>query len=361
MPHGDDLDARFNELVAQIDEEQQRRMRAAAVKGAKEQRRTDRLQRRSGLSERQAAPRRRIGRAWIAMAVITGLIAAAGVVVTFRPDLLTPSGAVPEEPAPKDAVIAAPSGEVSPSPVENPGDDQADGGGEEPASPFAGSPAEKYADGVAGFVMPEAKALGGLSKKDVAKGLKRTRELLAAAFLDKKTLMGGRPSAFIKLLDPDLREWFLDDLRKKNKKKDAAAFVVQFAKGTADFSTDVIKVHGRVKLGTFKERGRRGAEVKLNHLVVYAVHRPDQPDATIRVVTHPIGGMRLYREAGRLVVWPVKWGNDSTPARCDTHDGFIHPEYDDTPRSTVAPTGAPTDPYELREDNPKGCATSQPT
>ncbi|MEV6036993.1 hypothetical protein AB0L65_37985 [Nonomuraea sp. NPDC052116] len=358
MPHGDDLDARFNELVAQIDEEQQRRMRAAAVKGAKEQRRTDRLARRESRSARLSEdsggygsePRRRIGRAWIAMAVITSLITAAGVIVTFRPDLLTSGVVVDEPPTP----IAEPIAEPAVEPAEDPADQTA----EEPTSPFAGSPAEKYAEGAAGFVMPEAKALGGLSKKDVAKGLKLTRELMAAAFLDEKALLGGKPSAFTKLLSPDQRDWFLRDMKKH---KGSAAFVIQFAKGTAEFSTDVIKVRGRVKLGTFKDRWRRGVELKLNHIVVYAVHRPGRPDTTIRVVAHPKGRVLLYREEGRLVAWPLRWGASSTPASCDTRDGFIHPEYEDSPRGTVAPTGPPTDPYELERDEPKGCAASKGT
>ncbi|MFI7135350.1 hypothetical protein ACIBQ1_57535 [Nonomuraea sp. NPDC050153] len=365
MPHGDDLDARFNELVAQIDEEQQRRMRAAAVKGAKEQRRTDRLERHAGRTARlsgghESEPPRRVGRAWIAMAVITALIAAAGVIVTFRPDLLAPDAVVDDAPL----SIAAPAVEPAVEPAEDPADEAAgeptEGAGEEPTSPFAGSPAEKYAEGAAGFVMPEAKALGGLSKKDVAKGLKLTRELMSAAFLDKKTLLGGKPAAFIKLLDPEFREWYLDELKKRKKK--AAYYVLQFARGTAEFSTDVIKVYGRVKLGTFKDHGRRGVELKLNHIVVYAVHRPGRPDTTIRLVTHPTGTVMLFRESGRLVVWPDGWTASRTPASCDTRDGFIHPEYEDSPQGTVAPTGAPIDPYELEEEDERtGCAASKGT
>jgi hypothetical protein len=298
------------------------------------------------------------------MAVITSLITAAGVIVTFRPDLLTAGVIVDGPPVSAAEPAAEPAGSVV-EPVEDPADEAAEepteGAGEEPASPFAGSPAEKYAEGAAGFVMPKAKALAGLSKKDVAKGLKRTRELLAAAFLDRKTLLGGRPKAFIKLLDPDLRDWFLKDLEMRKKKKEDPSYIIQFAKGTAEFSTDVIKVHGRVKLGTFRDRGRRGVELKLNHLVVYAVHRPGRPDTTIRVVAHPTGRVWLYREEGRLVVWPLSWGASSTPARCDTRDGFIHPVFEDSPRDTVTPTGAPIDPYELERDRHKGCAASKGT
>ncbi|MFG1701664.1 hypothetical protein ACFLIM_00600 [Nonomuraea sp. M3C6] len=347
MPHGDDLDERFNALVSQIDAEEQRRMRADAKRGARE-RRTDRSDARLSTAARpETGPPRRVGRAWLAMATITALIAAAGVVVMFRPDLLAPSGAVPEETTPVVAmaeettpVVAAPA---------------------EVVSPFAGSPAEDYADGIDGFVLPEAKALGGLSKKDVAKGLERTRELLAAAYLDKKTLLGGDPDAFAKLLDREQRDWFRDDL--DDSKEPNRPMVNSFAPKTAELTTEVIKVRGQATLGTFREDGLRGVEVKLNHLVVYAVHRPGQPATTVRLVTHPTGSVQLYRESGRLVVWVDGWGASATPARCDVEDGFIHPYYEDSPEDKVGATGPPSDPYVL-DDEPSsddGCEASQGT
>ncbi|WP_379492400.1 hypothetical protein [Nonomuraea rubra] len=116
MPHGDDLDQRFNELVAQIDAEQQRKMRAAAKKGAKESRRArgDELERLRREARREAAwepgweappPRRRMRRGWLAVAGMAAVLAAAGAVVSLRPDLLAPAGPVPEETMP---VAAAP-------------------------------------------------------------------------------------------------------------------------------------------------------------------------------------------------------------------------------------------------------------
>jgi hypothetical protein len=167
MPHGDDLDERFNELVAQIDAEERRRMRTAAKKGARTGRRSqsgrtpghaDRLS--DGRIDHLAGPRPRIGRAWLMMATITALIAAAGVVVTLRPDLLTPSGAIPAETIP---VAAAPLPEEPEKTAEK----------EPAAGPFAGSPAEDWADGADGFVMPEAKARaagGGLPEQEDAPG-----------------------------------------------------------------------------------------------------------------------------------------------------------------------------------------------
>ncbi|RVX39300.1 hypothetical protein EDD27_1652 [Nonomuraea polychroma] len=353
MPHGDDLDERFNELVAQIDAEERRRMRTAAKKGARTGRRSrsgrtpghaDRLS--DGRTDHLAGPRPRIGRAWLTMATITALIAAAGVVVTLRPDLLTPSGAIPAETIP---VAAAPLPEEPEKTAE-----------EEPAGPFAGSPAEDWPEGVDGFVMPEAKALGGLSKKDVAKGLERTRELLAAAYLDRKTLLGGKPDAFAKLLADEQRDWFRDGL------DDADAstrhLVNSFAPGTAELATDVIKVKGRVTLGTFKDGGVRGVTVKLNHLIVYAVHRPGQPQTTIRLVAHATGEVRLQRAPGLPFLWLERFGASPTPARCDVEDGYIHPVYRDSPPDESPVTGTPVDPYEL--DTPEtdaDCQAAQPT
>ncbi|WP_344214543.1 hypothetical protein [Nonomuraea bangladeshensis] len=339
MPHGDDLDRRFEELVGQIDDAERRRMRAEATRAAKEarNRRPPRQERgrRAGLSRSESfGPPARPWRWGRALVVLSAVVAAVGLVVTFRPDLLAPSGALLEE------AVAPVVDAVS-------------------ADPFAGSPAAGYADGIAGFVLPEARAMGGLSRKDVAKGLERVRELLAAAYLDRRTLEGGDPDAFVAALDRDQRETFSLDPDADTIGREA---VNSFAPGTAELATDVVKVRGEITLGTFDDDGRRGVEVKLNHLVVYAVQRPGLPRSVIRVVTHPTGQVLLYREGGRLVAWVTGWAASATPASCDTDDGYIHPVYDDSPTGTVAPTGVPSDPYVLDEEpSDRGCEASQET
>ncbi|MEU4231445.1 hypothetical protein AB0F17_44730 [Nonomuraea sp. NPDC026600] len=351
MTNGDDLDARFNELIAQIDADEQRRMRAAATRGSRPPR-----------SDKAMRPLGRAGRGLLATVAVITVIAAAGAVVAFRPDLLSPSvrpaGPVPEETQP---VMAAPAAT---------GVQTAAPGEETAADPFAGSPAEKYADGAAGFVMPKAKALGGVSKKEVAKALDRTRDLMAAAYLDHKTLMGGKPSAFMKLLDREQRAWYRKnlDLRKKDKDDfDSRGWVISFAPKTARLSTDVIKVSGRTTLAKARKYGRSGALLKLNHLVVYAVHRPGQPATTIRLVAHPTGSVFVYREAGELVLLLENWGHSSTPARCDVDDAFIHPSYADSAPDAVGASGPPSDPYDPHEEkggeeDRKGeCRASDPT
>lgn len=330
MPNGDDLEKRFNELVAQIDDEERRKMRATAKKEARAARRSP-----SGPPARQAGrspdgwtdhlgrPPRRIGRAWLAMATVTALIGAAGLVVTLRPDLLAPSGAIPEETMPVEAALQPEEPEtVEAIETAEPA--------ETAAGPFEGSRAEDWAEGEDGFVMPKAKALGGLSKKQVAEGLERARELLAAAHLDRGTLMGGKPAPFIKLLHPDQRSWFRKNLD-RGKKGTTRSWVLSFAPKTAEQATDVIKVHGRTKLSAFKKDGITGARLETNHLVVYAIQRPGRPDTMTRLVKHHRGTVLIYRDTRGAVTWISDWGGSVTPVRCDVReDGYIHPMYRDS-------------------------------
>ncbi|MFI6923575.1 hypothetical protein ACIBIZ_26825 [Nonomuraea spiralis] len=343
MPHGDDLDARFNEVVAQIGEDERRRMRSAAAKAAKEGATRQRAPggpggpgprgSRPGRPPADRAPRR-LGRSSVVLIMLCALVGAAGIMITYRPDLLGANPGLEGVPVLADPVPAA--------------------------DPFAGSPAEKYADGAAGFVMPEAKALGGLSKADVAGGLKRTRALLAAALLDRKTLLGGRPTAFARLLDPGQRERFYEELG--GKPYDSRYMVTSFAPRSADLATDVIKVNGAARLDTFREGGRHGVKIDVNYLVAYAVRRPGAPSTTMRLVAHLSGEVQLYRSGGRTALF-VNWSMSPTPASCDTHDGFIHPVYADDPPGTVTATGPPIDPYDLadRPRSGEGCDTAQGT
>ncbi|MFF4191860.1 hypothetical protein [Nonomuraea sp. NPDC001831] len=340
MPHGDDLDARFNEVIAQFDEGERRRMRSSAAKGAKEgvtRQRAPRPPRRDRLSAGHVPAERgsrRLGRMSVALIALCAIVGAAGVVVTYRPDLLGANPGLEALPVPANPVAA---------------DD-----------PFAGSPAEHYADGAAGLVMPAAKALGGLSKADVAKGLERTRALLAAALLDRETLLGGRPKAFAGLLDADQREEFSKELG--GKKYDSRRMVISFAPGSAELATDVVKINGTARLGTFREDGLHGVKVEVNYLAVYAVRRPGAPATTMRLVSQLNGEVQLYRSDGKPALY-AKWGMSSTPADCDADDGFVHPVYEDDPPGSVAPTGPATDPYHL-DDRPVhdgGCDTSQGT
>jgi hypothetical protein len=91
-----------------------------------------------------------------------------------------------------------------------------------PADPFAGTPADPWGDGVAGIVLPAARPAGSYTAAQVAFAYKTTRKLMAAADLNKRTLLGGRPTALADLLPGSERTWFLANLDKKGVDKKGA-------------------------------------------------------------------------------------------------------------------------------------------
>ncbi|MFC4059720.1 hypothetical protein ACFOWE_15555 [Planomonospora corallina] len=339
----DDIDKRFQELTAQIEAEERRKMAQAARQ------------------EWTRPPRnRRRRRRWVAAAVVLATVAGAGALVAFRPDLLDLPGLLDE--ARTTAAEHLPLAEASPGPAPA----ETEPVETEPviASPFDGSPAADYADGVKGLVMPRARAVGGLGKQDVAKALDRAHALLKASNLDRRTLLKGDAKPFAKLLHPEERTWFLKNMDRRKKPKgrdfDTRSWLTSFAPETAVFATDVIKVHGRTKLSPFKEDGLSGARVTVNYLFVYAVHRPGQPHTTTRVIAHGRGELLAYRTGGELVLWVLEWNAGGvTGVRCDVDDRFVHPFYEDSvPDEEVAKaTAAPIDPYDLDRDHDdvKGC------
>jgi hypothetical protein len=323
----DDIDRRFRELTAQIDEEE-RRKRGRSIE--RERAHPPRFRRRR---------RRRIIAA-SAAAVTALLVAGAGVLVTYRPELLDSARTVLAERLPVLEESAAPSPEATAEPMA--------------PSPFDGSPAADYADGADGLVMPAAKAVGGLSRKDVAKLLDRTRALLKASSLDRRTLIEGDPTPFARLLPARDRASFLRNIDRKGKPRGGGPntryWLTSFAPGSTRLATDVIKVHGTAKLSSFRESGVSGARVKVNYLFVYAVHRPGQPHTTMRVIARRVGEVRIYRQDGEPEFWIRTWGSGGvTGVRCDVDDGFVHPFYEDSPEDeeVARATGAPIDPYDL--------------
>ncbi|GAA3146430.1 hypothetical protein GCM10010466_41830 [Planomonospora alba] len=336
----DDIEKRFQEITAQIQEEERRRMSRAA----------------QGEWERLPRDRRR-RRRWAAAVVALAAAAGAGVLVVHRPELLEAARtALGERLALAGAAVDPAPGRTEPAePAQaEPSEEASAEAVPLKPSPFDGSPAADYADGAEGLVMPRARAVGGLGEKDVAAALGRARALLKASNLDRRTLFKGAPGPFAKLLHPEERRWFLKNMDRRRKPKgedfNTRTWLTSFAPKSAEPATDVIKVRGRTKLSPFEEGGISGARVTVNYLFVYAVHRPGRPHTTMRVIAHNVGELRAYREGGRLIVWVRTWnGEGVTGARCDVDDGFVHPAYEDAPADEEAAraTGAPIDPYDL--------------
>lgn len=137
-------------------------------------------------------------------------------------------------------------------------------------SPFAGTPAEDFAEGAAGIVLPPAEPVGDFTAEQVTNALEQVRRALIAARLDHTMLIDHDPEPFIALLapaqQPAVREAF-----------DSTEFAT-FATLVADDAARIPappRVTGRVTYRTTTaERGLPVLEVKTNFVWVYALGTP---------------------------------------------------------------------------------------
>jgi hypothetical protein len=215
------------------------------------------------------------------------------------------------------------------------------------ADPFTGSPAVSYLDGVMGITSPTAAPIGGLSTHEVESAYATVRARLAAAALDRPTLLGGAPDAFARTLSADERSSFTRDLDDPDPARRTRSWVVSFAPRTTELAGPVIKVHGGMSARPTADEHVKGMTVRFDYLFVYAVRRPGEPSTLERLVARVTGEVFFHRADGALRTYISRWGVSPTPARCDVDDGFIHPTYaGSTPESSPA-TGPRTDPYDL--------------
>ncbi|WP_405084499.1 hypothetical protein [Microbispora sp. NBC_01389] len=320
----DDIDARFEALVAQFGEDEIRSMVTAAER--------DPLTRR--------ARRRRLPAVLVAIAAAVLVV---GLVVTVRPDALERLGVGGTAPGDDDrfvtgAVVARPGPVLTPIPDGEEGLADLDPA---PAGPFTGTPAAGFADGEEGLVMPPARKLGGLTEDEVGRALLRVRGLLSAAHLDPATVRGGRPDRFAGLLHPRQRKTFLSGLDESGP-SGTRSWVFSLAPGAADPAGDVVKVSGAMTVGA---RTGGGVRIEADYLFVHPVTRPGDSLTVTRVVEHHRSEFAAYREGGRLVVWLDGDRSALFGASCDTGDGFVHPYFPGDPRE-ARPSGEPVNPYD---------------
>jgi hypothetical protein len=235
-----------------------------------------------------------------------------------------------------------------------------------PADPFADTPADHWANGEAGIVVPTAKAVGPFSTSQVAEAYQATRKLLIAENLDHTTLLGGAPTAFANLLVPSQRSDFdagLDKIGRDSSGglRSTRVWVTSFAPGTTTLIGRVIKVQGTMSARATTSQGNPVLDIEVNYRFAYPVEPPRAPQDWMRVVAE----VTRYVEFGN---WEGAGGTfmpwvetDDAPAgiRCDAVDGFVHPEYPNSSPDKVQPSGTPVNPYSMRKQPAsKGC---QPT
>lgn len=239
-----------------------------------------------------------------------------------------------------------------------------------PADPFGGTPADKWANGAAGITIPAAKPIGRYSAAQVEDAYETTKKLLAAAALDPRTLNGGAPTAFARLLTQQQRNQFLADLGKTVLDKhglpvSSRAEVTSFAPGTTKLIGSVIKVHGTMTAhASTDDHGQPVLAVIINYRIAYPVEPPKDPRDWMRVVSSFTGPVQFgdWSEAESPFEpwWNPTSGNAG--ARCGMKDGFIHPDYPNGPADTTPEKGPLVHPYALNDGpSPDACAQTTGT
>ncbi|AEN11808.1 MULTISPECIES: hypothetical protein [unclassified Streptomyces] len=283
--------------------------------------------------------RRRVAGA-LGMVVVAGAL-----VVAMRPSLLTdhlPGGGRAADTTPLPAETAPPT---APPP------DGGDPLGPTREEPFRGSPALRWADGAQGIEIPEAKAVGGLDRDQVAYALRMTKQLLVEADLDPATLRGERPGKALELLDP-LQEGWLEEvergLREPTRDQDPLTLFTRFDPDEARLLGEVVKTRGRM---TF-EAGKAGSvEVHADYTFVYPLVKAGGDDVTRTIVrrrmtTAVFDPARWVSTRGKLSV--LRTDRNVGNSACDVYDGFLHPTFPGDAPGT-APDGSAMDPYDRSE------------
>ncbi|MFJ7291822.1 hypothetical protein [Streptomyces collinus] len=280
-------------------------------------------------------------------------LAAAVALVALKPSLLPgdpfgtgESGAAEASPLPDET--SAPTAAPGAADPETPTLDR----------PFAGSPAERWADGEAGIVLPEAKAVGAVSEGRVEEALKLTKKLLVGANLDPKAVRGARPTAALSVLDPKQPE-LLDDLdtglRSPSGKHDPVTLFSRFDPDEVRPAGDVIKTRGRM---TFKKGTQGGVAVRADYTFVYPVVRADGPTEVARTIVRRVLDVELA-DPGRYEVTPgrlllMNYDQEIGNSSCFVDDGYLHPEFPSSRSAGPDPSGPATDPYDRSRELERG-------
>jgi hypothetical protein len=238
-----------------------------------------------------------------------------------------------------------------------------------PADPFAGTPADPWANGAAGIVAPAAKPVGRFSAAQVAAAYATTRRLPIAANLDKKTLLGGEPTAFADLLAPRQRSVFLAGLNTRGTAKNGQelstrAWVTSFAPDSADLIGSVIKAHGSMSAKAVHASGTTVLAISIEYTFAYPIEPPGRPDDWMRVDAHQYGSVEFAPwddPGGPLEAWYLAV-DGSAGGQCGINDGYIHPDY--PIGRTAGPPGPKINPYSPSQGQPSGgpaCGGQAPT
>ena len=241
-----------------------------------------------------------------------------------------------------------------------------------PADPFLGTPADHWADGAAGIVLPAAKPIGGFTAAQVETAYQWTRKMLIAASLDQKTLLGGAPTAFADLLTNQQKAWVLDGLNKTGVDKKGAPLntrgeVVSFAPGSTQLIGSAIKVHGTMRAQAATKDGEAELDVHVDYLFVYAVEPPHHPEDWMRIVSERSWILSFGNWPGAATSFEPWFGTTAADSlaggSCGSKDGYVHPDWPSVRAqpSASSGTGKPINPYVPGQPKQGPCQNSTGT
>jgi hypothetical protein len=220
------------------------------------------------------------------------------------------------------------------------------------SSPFAGSPAEGFADGAAGIVVPAAHAVGSYSAAEVRAAYATVRKLLIAGHLNTTVLAGGSPKAFARLLIPNERSWFEKNLNTPGTReyvRSSRAWVTSFDPGTTALVGNVIKVHGFMKAAARRYKHTAVLSIHADYLFVYPIQQAGGPASTrMRIVARTVLTVQFATwtdPGGSLEPFISSALGGPAGILCGINDGYVHPAFPGGPPSPEKSSGKPVDPY----------------
>ncbi|HEY8471388.1 MAG TPA: hypothetical protein VIL37_01990 [Natronosporangium sp.] len=204
--------------------------------------------------------------------------------------------------------------------TENPGDPGNSG------DPFAGTPAESFAEGADGIVMPEPAAVGDFSEGEVADMLEQVREAMIATRIDETMLIEHDPEPFISTMSPDNQ----DALRREFDTGSFAYFATQIEEG-AQLAVPEPRVDGTVTFeATVDDSGFRVIEVVTNFVWAYAFVPPSSDVDGIVVVRDRLVWQVAHADDvadSSLGLWLWEGEAYASGIDCDAFDrGYLAPQ-----------------------------------
>jgi hypothetical protein len=331
----DEIDRKLRELTAEVSAASRIHEPSAAERARAAAKREKR-------PRRQRPPRRRRGGLFVTWVIVIAVLAAGGAITWYRFHS-SPSALDDTQPVKNGPVPSSSASVVSPTPYVAAGP---------PADPFARTPADHWADGAAGIVVPSASPHGEFTAAQVQAAYQDVRKILIAENLNWPTLRGGAPTAFADLLTSQQHDDFISGLDKIGLDKQGfplstRSLVMSFAPHTTSFVTTVVKVHGSMSAGTAAFSGRTALRVQVDYLFTYVIEPPGHPTDWMRIVAQDYGDVYFGQwddPSGPLEPW-VEIGISPAGGQCGMSDGYVHPAYPNGARSKVPTSGATINPY----------------